>query len=350
MSSFTFEALVQEQHSERAMPLGDAALGAEAKGKRPRFRRLARALEEARLEEGRSEGTQHGTPRFQRLEKALAMTQIEADAALHPAGIDQGADEVAKPGPGWLRLPVACSLGVVAGAAVAVAGGALMAQWAATSPVESREASALHVPPSKPPAMEEILLPPLGTRLDLRPRVGEIGSRIPHGATESLLVRGSDDVHERRLVSPAAAPVVEIEPPPPDLTAVVEDEEGSSFDESSYLSAYDHGYALQGQGRYVEALASYQVAIKLKPTTPHALYNMGAVLSKLGRLEEAASAFERAATLDQSNPFVFYDWGWALEQAGVVDMAIEKYQLAIATDAEGTAAINAHKRLGVLQR
>jgi tetratricopeptide (TPR) repeat protein len=77
---------------------------------------------------------------------------------------------------------------------------------------------------------------------------------------------------------------------------------------------------------------------------------MGAVLSKLGRLEEAAAVFEEAATLDQSNPYVFYDWGWALEQAGAIDMAIEKYQLAVAIDAESTAAVHAHKRLGVLQR
>jgi hypothetical protein len=382
MSSFTSEFLLQERHSRRRTD--DAALGAEAKGKRPRFLRLARALEEARLDEGRSEETQHRTSRFQRLEKALAMRQIDADAGLHPAGIDQGADEGAKPRPGWLRLPVACSMGVVAGAAVAVAGGTLMAQWAATSPVESREASAPQVPLSGPSAIEEILLPPLGTRLDLRPRVvGDIGSQTPHGANENsssgaddrparlsggdypsegldvigaiaqhigLLVRESDDVHELRSVSPAAAQVAEIEPPPPNLTAAMEDGESSAYDDTSYLSAYDHGYALQGQGRYLEALASYQVAIELKPATPHALYNMGAVLSKVGRLEEAASAFEKAATLDQSNPFVYYDWGWTLEQAGAVDMAIEKYKLAVATDAKSTAAVHAHKRLGVLQR
>jgi tetratricopeptide (TPR) repeat protein len=382
MSSLTSEFLLQERHSKRRT--GDAALGAEAKGQRPRFLRLARALEEARLDEGRSEETQHRTPRFQRLEKALAMRQIEADFGLHPAGIDQAADEGAKPRLGWLRLPAACSLGVVAGAAVAVAGGALMAQWAATSPVESREPSAPHVPLSEPPAIEEILLPPLGMRLDLRPRVvGEIGGRTLDGAGENvsfglydrlarlssgdhrpdsldviaaiaqnftLLVQESDDVDERRSVAATTGGVAAIERPPPDPTAVMEDGESSSYDDSSYLSAYDHGYALQGQGRYLEALASYQVAIERKPATPHALYNMGAVLSKLGRLEEAASAFEKAATLDQSNPFVYYDWGWTLEQAGAVDMAIEKYQLAVATDARSTAAVHAHKRLGVLQR
>lgn len=64
------------------------------------------------------------------------------------------------------------------------------------------------------------------------------------------------------------------------------------------LSLFFRGILLQEQGRYTEALESYQSSIKFRPRLAMAHLNMGLVLSHLGRKEEAIEVYKHCASLD----------------------------------------------------
>jgi tetratricopeptide (TPR) repeat protein len=59
---------------------------------------------------------------------------------------------------------------------------------------------------------------------------------------------------------------------------------------------------LVGLSREDEALAAFDVALRLDPKQIDALYYSGLLLSELGRVEEAAARFDRAADADPTTP------------------------------------------------
>jgi hypothetical protein len=372
MNGFELKNATQERRpapvmdADRAMPW---AMG--GKSSSPCFPRFMRALKDAKLAEQEiQKAALPRMPKFQRLHAAIAMEQGGSPPGPQPARLEQGNGD-----DGWFRryalqLLPACSVAALAGTAVALVGGSLMTQLAATSPAEPVTEEVTLASLADPFAFQLEVVSRVGKSV-LRGAPGERHTRDRDGPVEmfpsahglsaerptALLTlhvanvsepAGSEEVTSSAAIHAsdmAAEPVPERTDP-----AVVEGElEKLAKEHSSHISAYDHGYMLQQEGLYADALASYQVALLHEPGLAHILYNMGAVLSKLERFDEAAAVFARAAALDQSNPFAFYDWGWVLERTGKIEEAIEKYQLAVTTDAASNAGINAQKRLAFLQ-
>ena len=75
------------------------------------------------------------------------------------------------------------------------------------------------------------------------------------------------------------------------------------------------GLRLQQQGKLDQAIAAYELSIKLKPSVP-ALVNLGAVYAKQGRYEEAISAYQRALTLAPWHPSITLNLGLAHYKTG----------------------------------
>jgi tetratricopeptide (TPR) repeat protein len=65
-----------------------------------------------------------------------------------------------------------------------------------------------------------------------------------------------------------------------------------------HIAHQNLGVALTKKGEWADALASFEAAIRLRPSYSQAQLNVGVCLSKLGRSEEALVAFQRALRLD----------------------------------------------------
>ena len=61
------------------------------------------------------------------------------------------------------------------------------------------------------------------------------------------------------------------------------------------------GKKLGGEGKYEEAIASYDKAIEIDPKYTKAWINKGNALRKLGRHEDAIVCYDRAIELDPKN-------------------------------------------------
>ncbi|MFM7576356.1 MAG: tetratricopeptide repeat protein, partial [Microcystaceae cyanobacterium] len=65
----------------------------------------------------------------------------------------------------------------------------------------------------------------------------------------------------------------------------------------SYQGWYQQGNGLWEQGRFAEALMSFDRAIDYYPEDYWAWYKRGMTLEQLGRFTEAAESYERAARI-----------------------------------------------------
>jgi len=92
---------------------------------------------------------------------------------------------------------------------------------------------------------------------------------------------------------------------------------------------YTLGLLFSDQGRARDALAAFDLSLRLNPDDHKAHNNRGSMLQILGRLPEAEAAYRRALDLrpDLEPPYV--NLGKLLEQQRNVERAIEIYDLAI---------------------
>jgi tetratricopeptide (TPR) repeat protein len=58
-----------------------------------------------------------------------------------------------------------------------------------------------------------------------------------------------------------------------------------------------HAYLLEAQGRYQQAIAAYQDAIKATPKFAHLYFALGNVYRAVGQIDDAATSFHQALTL-----------------------------------------------------
>ena len=118
--------------------------------------------------------------------------------------------------------------------------------------------------------------------------------------------------------------------------------------------------ALDGQQKFIDAVVSYQNALKLQSNMPDLQFNLGIALTQINRLDEAANAYLQAIRL-QPNFFEAYgNLGTILQRQGKLEGAIDSYQKGLSInpqDARGhfnlgtalrdkgdlPAAINAYK-------
>lgn len=92
------------------------------------------------------------------------------------------------------------------------------------------------------------------------------------------------------------------------------------------------GNALNGQGRFAEALACYDRAVALDSRDPIAHLNRGITLQLLLRYGEAVSAYDQALVLAPHFAQGWNDRGVALQYAGQFDAALDSFHRAEALD------------------
>lgn len=100
---------------------------------------------------------------------------------------------------------------------------------------------------------------------------------------------------------------------------------------------FNLGVALANLGKSDEAIASYKRAIALKPNLAVAHFNLGIALQSQGRLEEAIASYREAIQLEPGFYEAYGNMGTALQQQGKLDEAIAAYRkgLAIQPDPRG---------------
>jgi Flp pilus assembly protein TadD len=81
------------------------------------------------------------------------------------------------------------------------------------------------------------------------------------------------------------------------------------------------------QGRFQEAAASFETALRYRPQDDGALNNLGVVLSQMGRLREAREAFQAAAQADPNNPQAQFNLGVAYLLEGNKEGALQQYAI-----------------------
>jgi len=91
---------------------------------------------------------------------------------------------------------------------------------------------------------------------------------------------------------------------------------GQWRDESSIKAAF-----AMAQGKYDEAIKSYEECIRLNPNYASAWYDKGLALKDQGNYTEALEYFEKTLELDPKNAMAYYAKGVALKSLGRTDEA-----------------------------
>jgi len=116
-----------------------------------------------------------------------------------------------------------------------------------------------------------------------------------------------------------------------------------AIDPMSPTSQFSLGLALVRQGKLVEAVEHYQMALRIEPDYADAHLNVGVALADQGRLAEAIEHYQTALRLKPDYAVTHYDWGNALAGQGKLAEAIEHYQTALRLKPDYA---NAHNNAG----
>jgi serine/threonine protein kinase len=84
----------------------------------------------------------------------------------------------------------------------------------------------------------------------------------------------------------------------------------------SFTDWVNQGASLRALGRFEEALASYEAAIKLQPASATVWVNKANVLSSMKRRSDALAAYDRAILLDPEYQPAWFNKGLELQQSG----------------------------------
>ena len=116
-----------------------------------------------------------------------------------------------------------------------------------------------------------------------------------------------------------------------------------SADMNRTVTQHNLGAALQGDGRFDEAIASYRRAIAISPDYAPAYSNMGTALQAQGHVDEAIAAYEKALAIRPGFADVHYNLANAYLAKNQPVQAAEHFRLA----AQGTAgSADVHNNLG----
>jgi tetratricopeptide (TPR) repeat protein len=102
---------------------------------------------------------------------------------------------------------------------------------------------------------------------------------------------------------------------------------------SDYADAFNNrGTAYQLIGRYQQALADFQDAIRLKPNDPNAYYNRGKVYRDLGRYDDAIADYNTLIFLTPNFPSAYNGRAYANFHANRFQAAVSDFQRSLALD------------------
>ncbi len=120
------------------------------------------------------------------------------------------------------------------------------------------------------------------------------------------------------------------------------------IDPKRFVAHRDLGNVLLQSGKFAEALASYDLALALKPDVARILDNRGTALRMLGRLQDALVSHDRAIALDPKQAITHVNRGSALARLNRFSEALESFDRAIALDR--SLALAHSNRGGALHR
>jgi CHAT domain-containing protein/Tfp pilus assembly protein PilF len=92
---------------------------------------------------------------------------------------------------------------------------------------------------------------------------------------------------------------------------------------------FDHANQQLMEGNFLEALASYDQALQIKPDYHDAWNNRGVVLKELGLFEDALESYNQALVLQPKNPLAWNNRGEAFFCLGCFEEAITSYDHAL---------------------
>ena len=124
-------------------------------------------------------------------------------------------------------------------------------------------------------------------------------------------------------------------------------------DPNFYPAHYNIGVLYQGSGKFNDAVAFYQKALKIKPDYAEAYNNLGITLQVLGRLDECKASLKQAIALKPDYADAHYNLGVTHHELGKLEEAQASYTQAIALMPNYAEAHynlgNTHKELGRLE-
>ncbi len=122
-------------------------------------------------------------------------------------------------------------------------------------------------------------------------------------------------------------------------------EQALTVDANSPEAHHNLAYALQGQGRRIEAIEYYENAIQLKPTQPFYYGSAGENYFWLEQYSNSADRLRQAIKLDPLNPRYYDQLGWTYFYDGEYVRAVDALEQAIQID---STYARAWGRLGTL--
>lgn len=102
----------------------------------------------------------------------------------------------------------------------------------------------------------------------------------------------------------------------------------------------NEGDVFRGQGKYEEALKSYEKAIDLDPQNAMAWNNKGLALGLSGKHKEALESFDKSIELDPKNATVWNNKGVTLGSSGKHYEALKSYDMSIFLDPNNAVTWN----------
>lgn len=100
-----------------------------------------------------------------------------------------------------------------------------------------------------------------------------------------------------------------------------------SFTANDYV---EQGKAFYFEGRFEDAIASYDQAIQMEPDNARAWFSRGAALAKLQQFETALESYDRATQIKPDFAEAWFGKGFVLAKLQQLDEAIGSYESAIA--------------------
>lgn len=149
-----------------------------------------------------------------------------------------------------------------------------------------------------------------------------------------LLARLQKKAGSAKPAGPGPAPTTQVTTPPPTTTGLP----------STSLSARDitrAGWTLYRQGKFNEAIAKYNLAIKKDPKFALAYHNRGLAFRKKGMYDRAVADYTRVIQLKPDVDVVYYNRSLAYELKGDYQKAladIDTYIKRVPKDPDGPAA------------
>jgi Flp pilus assembly protein TadD len=92
------------------------------------------------------------------------------------------------------------------------------------------------------------------------------------------------------------------------------------------------------QGKNEQALAEFQLVVRLEPNDAKTFNNLGNVYLKMSRMDDAHTAFERSVTLDPNQSVTHGNWGTVYFQQGRYPRAREEWETALKLDSKNETA------------